>query len=425
MHFAKNVDFVCIESWDEDLYEKALSWVDETRRVAIVSDEPRVMKDPRVAIYTIESPLQWPGIMRQIGQASVFKTLQVIGSELFKAQVEESQQMAHGLLSEAADYWVKPMCNARANNLPFRRGMDLARAFEGVPAIIVGAGPSLEKNGHLLRLFEDKALIFAGGSALNAIEIEPHFAASIDAEAPYRQFKSQPFSEVPFCYQARMNPENFSLLHGERLLFPDSSCPLINEIYGESPFNAGWTVGTFLTSVAKLMGCSPILFVGMDLCYKAGKKYAKIEAESPEGLIQVGDVWTQKDWFLASRWIEAQGGEMFNAGEGILRLPKISLEQFAPTLKKQNLKSKVFEVIQKLPEQRARDWSKWEESFKNCKKNLDNMDCEIVYSVLLNPLWNIWKPIFERELIDHDLELHRKLFFQKVLEEHEQVLFKR
>lgn len=404
MLFAENVDFICIESWDEDLYEKALSWVDETRRVAFVCDEERKTKDPRVAIFTVESPLQWPSVIRKIGQASVFKTLQVIGSDKFKSQIEESQHIAHGLLSEAADYWVKPICNARANNLPYKRGMDLRASFQNTPAIIVGAGPSLEKNGHLLRLFEDKALIFAGGSALNVIDVEPHFAASIDAEAPYQQFKAQPFAEVPFCYQARMNPDNFSLLHGERLLFPDSSCPPINEIYGESSFDAGWTVGTFLTAIAKLMGCSPIIFIGMDLCYTAGKKYAKIEAEIPDGLIPFGDVWTQRDWLLAARWIEAQGGEMFNAGEGILRLPKIALEQIAPTLKKQNIRAKVHETLQKIPIQKAPDWSKWEDT------------------ALLNPLWDIWKPIFKRELVGHDLELHKKLFFQKVLEEHERAL---
>lgn len=41
--------------------------------------------------------------------------------------------------------------------------------FSGVPAIICGAGPSLEKNRELLATLRNRALIFAGGTAMNAV----------------------------------------------------------------------------------------------------------------------------------------------------------------------------------------------------------------------------------------------------------------
>lgn len=416
MPFSKDSDFVCVIGWDEDLYQKSLSWIDETRRIAFVTDEEKSV-DPRVAIYPMESPLQSEMIARKIGWASVFKKLEVIGSGVLKDEIERSHTAAHALISEAADYWVKPMQSARLNQAPFRRGMDLAGAFEGVPAIIVGAGPSLEKNGHLLKAFKNKALIFAGGSALNAIDVEPHFAASIDAEAPYRQFKGQPFAEVPFCYQSRMNPDNFSLIHGERILFPDSSCDAINWIEGEERFDGGWTVGNFITQAAILMGCSPIYFVGMDLCYQGMRKYAKIEADAPDGLIQVGDVWTQKDWLLAARWTEERKVPMFDASEGILRLPKVKLEELSlPNLGE----LQVHEAIQKLELKSARRWDEWDASLRRCKNKIEQIEEEIVYQKLLDPLWQIWRPIFEREIQGQNLEIHRKLFFQKVLEEHEE-----
>ena len=51
-----------------------------------------------------------------------------------------------------------------------------------------------------------------------------------------------------------------------------------------------------------------------------------------------------------------------------------------------------------------------------------SLDEEIAYEKLLDPLWQIWKPIFEREL-DLDphpdkIRLNKLLFFQQVLQEH-------
>ncbi|MBX7066845.1 MAG: DUF115 domain-containing protein [Parachlamydiales bacterium] len=417
MPLSKDFEFICILGWDEKLYQESLSWVEDGRRVAFVADQEQQSADPRVAVHVMESPLQEEMIAKKIGWASVFKKLQVIGSGPLKEKIEECHTAAHALLSEASDYWVKPMRNARLNNGFYRRGLELQGAFTGIPAVIVGAGPSLEKNGHLLRRLREKALLFAGGTALNAIDVEPHFAASIDAEAPYRQFKGHPFSEVPFCYQSRMNPDNFGLIHGEKILFPDSACDAINWIHEEERFDSGWTVGNFLTQAAILMGCSPIFFVGMDLCYQGRRKYAKIDADAPDGLIQVGDVWTQKDWLLAARWTEARNVPMFDASDGILSLPKVKLNELSlPEIGEIN----VHEAIQKLQLKKATRWDEWAASLRTCKKKIEQIEHEIVYQKLLLPLWQIWRPVFEREAPGQNLEIHRKLFFQNVLEEHEE-----
>lgn len=419
MKCPEDSEFVCSLRWDEELYREALLWVDEKKRAAFISDQEKQSADPRIAIYPLESPLQLAGIARKIAWSAVFRKLHVIGTGWMKEELQRCHLAAHLILSEAADYWVGAMKNAKANDGPYRRGIALKGVFKDVPALIVGAGPSLETNGHLIKAFENKALILAGGSALNAIEVEPHFAASIDQEAPYQQFKAHPFSETPFCYQARMNADNFVLVHAEKILFPDSSCEAINWIYREEVFDGGWTVGNFLTAVAMHMGCSPIFFVGMDLCYKQGRKYAKIEADLPEGLIQVGDTVTQKDWWMAAQWIEekAKGRQFIDASEGILNLPKMRLETvLEKCFCEWDLRRAVHEAIQKLPLVKKNRWGEWDASLRRCQKTLEQLEREIVYEKLLKPLWNIWRPIFEREA--GELKLHQKLFFQKVLEEH-------
>jgi len=426
MKFPKDSEFICIDHFDEAQYLEALNWVDDHRRVAIVTDCERIGTDPRVKIYQFETTLQIDLIIKQIAWSAVQKKTAIFAEPEFKKKLHECHLAANLILSEMADWGVNVLQNARANHQPSRKGVELKGAFSNIPAIIVGAGPSLEKNKHLLKEFEDKALIFAGGTALNVIDVEPHFAASIDPAAPHEQFKSQPFMNAPFCYQGRMNHENFSLIQGEKIRFPDGSSDAINWIYGEETFNSGWTVGNFLTAIAMHMGCSPIIFVGMDLCYHNMKKYAQVEAQIPDNLVQIGDVWTQNDWLMAVRWTSEQsvGRKFINATEGgILGLTEMPLERVLQTcVTKWDLRKKVIEEIQKCPLECGEDrWAQWDQSIKRLKKGVEDLEAEVVYQKLLMPLWQVWRHIFEREVqLDpkQKIDLHRALFFQQVLHAH-------
>lgn len=426
MHFPKEADFVCVYGWDGTLYREALIWVGGHRRVVFVCHEERVSSDPRVKIYTIESPLQIGPLIKKIAWSAVFRNMVVVevldGTE-FKEELEKCHLAADLILSESADWGAAILQNARANRSLYRRGLELKGAFAGLPALVVGAGPSLEKNGHLLKAFENKALILAGGSALHAIDVEPHFAASIDPAAPDQQRAMQPIN-TPFCYQSRMYAKNLPWIHGPKLLFPDSSSDAINWLDGEESFDSGWTVGNFLTAIALLFGCDPIVFVGMDLCYTHNRKYAHIETVLPDNLIRIGEVLTQRDWLMAAKWTQEKQGPFINATEGgILSLPKMRLEDFLASCKKtRHLRKTVNEAVQKLPFVFPNDrFLEWDASLLRCQKNKAHLEEEISYQKLLWPLWQIWKPIFEREVeIDpqQKIEIHKIAFFQQVLQEH-------
>lgn len=342
---------------------------------------------------------------KKMAWESVLQKLPEMQEGPFKALVEHYHRAAGAILSEAADFWVGAMANARANIGPFQRGMDLKGAFQNIPAIIVGAGASLQKNGHFLQKLKDKALILAGGAALEMLDVAPHFAASIDPKAP-----PIPTLNVPFCYQSRMDPDNFQKIGGEKILFPDSSCEAINWIHGDEMFDGGWTVGTFLSQIAIHFGCSPIIFVGMDLSYENGRKYANIDRDAECELIEVDGFVTQKDWLLAARFIEEKKVKMFDASQGMLKLPKIDLERL-------DLPSVHIEY-KNLTVHNTNRWEEWDASFRRCMTHLN--DEEIVYQKLLKPLWAIWAPVFARE--SQNLDLHKMLFFENVLKEHEAVI---
>jgi hypothetical protein len=164
-----------------------------------------------------------------------------------------------------------------------------------------------------------------------------------------------------------------------------------------------------LTAVAAHFGCDPIIFVGMDFCYEKGRKYAEMESEAAKGLIEARGVMTQRDWLMAAEWTEARPERMINATEGgMLRLPTEPLAQvLAKCPKRGDLRRQVHEALQKVPLQKGGRWEEW------CG--------EVVEEKLLEPLWQIWRPIFAREVeVDprQDLAIHKQLFFERMRGEH-------
>jgi hypothetical protein len=426
MNVSEEIEFVCVWGFDKALYQKALTWVDHSRRVVFISDKKYVNEHPFIQIYSFDSLIQKELLIRKIAWSAVLKKMAILGDLPFKKELEACHLAANLILSEMADYGVEAFQNTRANMSSYKRGLDLKGAFSHIPALIVGAGPSLEKNCHLIKEFEKKALIFAAGSALNILDVEPHFAASIDKAAPHSQFKKHPFFKTPLCYQTRMNPPNFSFMQGPKLLFPDASLDAINWLYAEESFDGGWTVGNFLTAVALHMGCSPIIFVGMDYCYAKNKKYAKLDMEGVDKTIQVGDFITQSDWVMAAKWTEEKGGPFINATEGgMLNVQAKSLrEVLQECFQEWDLRKKVIETVEKLPLKNANErLAEWDASLQRIQTTHNNLESEIVYQKLLEPLWRVWQPLFEREMDpDQDIKLHRTLFFQRVVEEYVSVL---
>ncbi|MCB1067819.1 MAG: motility associated factor glycosyltransferase family protein [Simkania sp.] len=162
-------------------------------------------------------------------------------------------------------------------------------AFKGIPAIICGAGPSLQDELEHLRKLEDQALIFAGGSAITGLSqagILPHFGVAIDPnfEEVHRFRKSLAF-EVPLLYTNRLHPEVFDTFNGPHgYIHAMTGGPL--ELWWEKeigieplPLQGGFdiealSVTTTCLEIATTMGCDPIILVGVDLAFTGNSLYA-------------------------------------------------------------------------------------------------------------------------------------------------------
>lgn len=267
-------------------------------------------------------------------------------------------------------------------------GDGLFGKFQGVPAIICGAGPSLIKNVDLLRELSDRALIFAGGTAMNAINahgVTPHLGLGIDPnfEQSTRVIMQSAFN-VPFLFRSRMNHTALGMVSGDRLYVSGSSGYDIADYFDgrlnipTSGFDEGCNVINFGLSAAAMMGCNPIILVGVDLAYSESQSYAKGVTHHPvhfqknlfrtkeqsEELVQHHDIYgkpivTLWKWIAESVWfskfaISHPEIPIINATEGGIGFSGImnkSLQDVANDYltRSQDLQIRLFGEIQKHP----------------------------------------------------------------------------
>lgn len=236
-------------------------------------------------------------------------------------------------------------------------GNNLFGKFQNVPAIICGAGPSLEKNVSQLNALRERALIFAGGSALNVLNeagIQPHFGAGVDPNIHQcdRISRNSAF-EVPFLYRNRLYHDALSLIHGPRLYVTGSGGYDTSEWFEKKLkikgtfIEEGYNVVNFCLELAHAFGCNPIIFVGLDLAYTGMRTYAP--GITPQTKISEHDIlnpyyrtdaalmkkdifgqpiYTMWKWVAESQWVGAFVKDnpkikVINATEGGLGCPNV------------------------------------------------------------------------------------------------------
>ena len=222
-----------------------------------------------------------------------------------------------------------------------------AGAFDNIPAILVASGPSLNKNIHLLRNVQDKALVIAVDTALPALlahGVTPHFLTSLDPQDLTLEKFAHVIPEadgvplicsavvtpkVPNVYPAPLNFRIYSRHHIENLL---------SSLFGGKIVTAGaGTVAHLNMLSAVIMGCSPIILIGQDLAYTDNNDHAdhtvlcnrlsahdmiknnKVDTERVEGIdghkvISNRTFGTDRKYF--ERIIDENAGHYINATEG-------------------------------------------------------------------------------------------------------------
>ncbi|MBI1335809.1 MAG: DUF115 domain-containing protein [Phycisphaera sp.] len=176
---------------------------------------------------------------------------------------------------------------------------ELLNLAKGIPAVCVGAGPSLAKNAHLLAdpAVRSKVIVISAQTTLKPLldrGIEPDFVTALDFHEISRRFyENLPLvdGKLPGATLVAEPLVNSAVLDhypgGIRL----TTHKYLRKIMGKrmthpQPIKPGATVAHLSFYLAQYLGCDPIILIGQDLGFSDGLYYCPGTA--------IHDVWANE-----------------------------------------------------------------------------------------------------------------------------------
>jgi hypothetical protein len=471
-----------LTSWLNKEEQRYLVFIENEEQKFLKAKESSRFKQPKMRLFywkageeEIFQQIAWEFVFLKFGYG-VLSSEQTERAQDFFKQLAHYHQGVDLIASDCEDMGVKVLTNVFHNlqALPSSRlGQALEGKCAGIPAIVCGAGPSLDLTAPLLKTLKDKTILIAGGSAvsaLNAHGIVPHLCAHLDPDPPRLRFLAQQHFESPFFYQGRFSHQLLSTVHGPKFWMADSgNYPLESWLAAEcgiftERFDAGWTVANFCTAIAAHLGCNPIIFVGMDCSCGPQTIYASNIAgeENREELIELekGQLYSKRDWLMSAEWTGAFAAQhshlkWINTTPRGIDLPGIERKELSEVIDtwlphQYDIQGLIQEFFFHAPianvtsEKVAEVRRRIKESFETCQKLCDSLlkvwekyypnsplekgdyvmldielEQEICHRHFLQPLWNVWqRPILRTSFHPLGQHLHRVLFYKKAIEMH-------
>lgn len=201
---------------------------------------------------------------------------------------------------------------------------------EDVPAIIVAAGPSLNKNIMELKKAVGKACIIATDTAMNPLlnaGIVPNLFVIVDGLKPDLLFRHKDISKVPMVTMAAVSTGPMECHKGKKFFYnsgPGIERAILNELEEKEKEDrllpelmSGGSVATSAYCLALNMGAKTVILIGQDLAMTGNKTHAdgtfkekmdEIDINSKEYFeveaVGGGKVLTRADFKLYLDWYE-------------------------------------------------------------------------------------------------------------------------
>lgn len=188
---------------------------------------------------------------------------------------------------------------------------DIMGILKGKPAVIVSAGPSLNKHIHVLNDLKRKAIVVAVGSAMKILDsngIKPQMRAAIDGSFNASIYDDEFFElseQIPILFASQLTDQLLPLYNGKKIhmtLETDYINSYLNNKMdmANNPVISGASVANAATWFLSQAGCNPIIFIGQDMCIYDDGLYAKGRSQydrknfSNLNVIEMIDVYGKK-----------------------------------------------------------------------------------------------------------------------------------
>ena len=150
----------------------------------------------------------------------------------------------------------------------------LQNKLKGRPAVVVSTGPSLNKNKHLLKGLEDKALIICPDASLRlllAMGVKPHLVTSLERVPEttilLKDHDPEQLQDVYLAGCPVLLRETYEAYKGPRVIVYRNFDHFKWLGIDRGILDVKQSAGNMAFKVAEALGCDPIILIGQDLAF--------------------------------------------------------------------------------------------------------------------------------------------------------------
>ena len=283
-HFSRqlNIQYIIIVEKDLELLRAALMTLDLSEVINHPKIELFVGKKPHDLFKLFSGYFQhFPEISHFLKNLKfvIMPSVHLVHSEYYRkvvsSLIHSIMDLLHDLGNDPYDS-VLGLKHILANIFPMIQDpgiVSFQNSFKGKPAILIGAGPSLNKNMHLLKEASHKALLVCVDAAFRPLlnsGIQPHLVANIERTKGQDAFFSNlnDLEETFFVFCPVVHPSTYDAYHGPKIIAQRYKEPMKWLGLNTGVLTGGPLIGNFAFDIAQYLGCDPIIMVGQDLSFQ-------------------------------------------------------------------------------------------------------------------------------------------------------------
>jgi hypothetical protein len=189
---------------------------------------------------------------------------------------------------------------------------ELEKDFQGKNAVIVAAGPSLDKNVELLKQPPERTIIVAVGTVFHKLlnlGISPDYVVFLDSQPHlYTQVEGLEQQQIPIICGSTACKKIVANYQGETYLVCQNGYDKAEEFAkerGYRTYDTGGSVVTIALDICLKLGCKNIAFVGLDLAYTDNRTHA---SDTADLAVEDGE---KREWVLAADGGKIRASKLF------------------------------------------------------------------------------------------------------------------